>query len=253
MPQHAPAPTAPTDAPRPAPAARPSRGPTRPSLAVVDMSGTSIVESGLQDRAFARALAEHGVAQDDPRMPEFQAAFRLHRRTSRTAAFRAIIPDRVEAAEATKAFERHLDALVAEHGATPQPGASEALQALRDQGLALCLTTGYARHTQNTLLDSLGWMGLADLSLCPDDAGRGVPYPDMILTALLALDLDDVRSVVTVGDTTADVQAGLRAGAGLVVGVLSGEDDEATLRGAGADAVVPGLADVPPLVAGLSA
>lgn len=75
----------------------------------------------------------------------------------------------------------------------------------------------------------------------------------MILTALLALDLDDVRSVVTVGDTTADVQAGLRAGAGLVVGVLSGEDDEATLRGAGADAVVPGLADVPPLVAGLSA
>jgi hypothetical protein len=65
----------------------------------------------------------------------------------------------------------------------------------------VCLATGFERHTQNMLLESLGWMGLADRSLCPDDAGRGRPYPYMILTAVLALDLDDVREVAVVGET----------------------------------------------------
>ena len=82
----------------------------------------------------------------------------------------------------------------------------------------------------------------------PDDAGRGVPYPDMILTALLGLDLDDVRSVLVVGDTAEDMTAGRRAGAGLVVGVRTGRDADDVLLAAGADRVVPGLADVPDLV-----
>lgn len=91
-------------------------------------------------------------------------------------------------------------------------------------------------------------MGLADLSLSPDDAGRGVPFPDMILTALLGLDLDDVRGVLVVGDTAEDMTAGRRAGAGLVAGVRTGRDADAALLAAGADHVVDGLADVPALV-----
>ena len=149
---------------------------------------------------------------------------------------------------ATRAFEDALDRLLSEQGVRPVPGAEEALTRLRALGLDLCLYTGYARHTQNMILESLGWMGLADLSLCPDDAGRGVPYPDMVLTALLALDHEDVRGVVTVGDTTADVLAGRRAGAGLVVGVLTGRDEAAQLWEAGADHVVPSLERVPALV-----
>ena len=119
---------------------------------------------------------------------------------------------------------------------------------VRALGLHVCLCTGYARHTQNMILESLGWMGLADLSLCPSDAGRGRPYPDMILTALLGLDHDDVRSVLVVGDTAEDMTAGRRAGAGLVVGVRTGRDADDVLLAAGADRVVPGLADVPDLV-----
>ncbi|MCT2008402.1 HAD-IA family hydrolase [Micrococcus lylae] len=216
-------------------------------LAVVDMSGTSIVDTGLQDTAFAEALDTHGVGEGHPERTFHLAAFRRRRRSSRTDVFSSIFGDRATARSAVRTFEERLDALIAEHGARPQPGAVEALERLREQGMALCLATGFARHTQNTLLESLDWMGLADLSLSPDDVGRGVPYPDMVLTALLALDLEDVRSVLTVGDTDADVQAGRRAGAGLVVGVLSGEDDGDALAAAGADAVLPLLADVPEL------
>lgn len=221
-------------------------------LAVVDMSGTSIVDTGLQDTAFAEALDAHGVGEGHAERAFHLAAFRRRRRTSRTEVFASVFGDRATARAAVRTFEERLDALIGEHGAAPQPGAVEALERLRDQGMALCLATGFARHTQNTLLESLGWMGLADLSLSPDDAGRGVPYPDMVLTALLALDLEDVRSVLTAGDTDADVRAGRRAGAGLVVGVLSGEDEEAALLAAGADAVLPLLADVPDLVERLS-
>ncbi|MCD0184490.1 MULTISPECIES: HAD family hydrolase [Micrococcus] len=228
------------------PAAASSAAPLR--LAVVDMSGTSIVEHGLQDTAFARTLDQHGVPAGTPEHDDAARRFRALRPTSRTAVFPRVFADRAVAAAATRTFEATFDALLAEHGVQAVPGAEEALVRLRALGLHVCLCTGYARHTQNMILESLGWMGLADLSLSPDDAGRGVPYPDMILTALLGLDHDDVRSVLVVGDTAEDMTAGRRAGAGLVVGVRTGRDADDVLLAAGADRVVPGLADVPDLV-----
>ncbi len=212
------------------------------------MSGTSIVEHGLQDTAFARTLDQHGVPAGTPEHDDAARRFRALRPTSRTAVFPRVFADRAVAAAATRTFEATFDALLAEHGVRAVPGAEEALVRLRALGLHVCLCTGYARHTQNMILESLGWMGLADLSLSPDDAGRGVPHPDMILTALLGLDHDDVRSVLVVGDTAEDMTAGRRAGAGLVVGVRTGRDADDVLLAAGADRVVPGLADVPDLV-----
>jgi phosphoglycolate phosphatase-like HAD superfamily hydrolase len=43
-----------------------------------------------------------------------------------------------------------------------------------------------------------------------------------------------------VGDTPADVECGLRASAGLVVGVLSGDSDRAALEAVPAAAGLPG-------------
>jgi phosphonatase-like hydrolase len=119
---------------------------------------------------------------------------------------------------------------------------------MRECGMQVCLATGFGRHTQNMVLESLGWMGLADLSLCPADAGRGRPYPDMILTALLALDLDDVREVAVIGDTSSDMLSGVRSGASLIAGVLTGSHSEATLRAAGASVVVDSIKQLPLLL-----
>ena len=55
----------------------------------------------------------------------------------------------------------------------------------------------------------------------------------MILTALLRLEVDDVRHVAVAGDTASDLIAGSRAGAGVVAGVLTGAHARAEL-GAGA-------------------
>lgn len=72
--------------------------------------------------------------------------------------------------------------------------------------------TSFAPVTRDRLLASLGWDDLADLVLSPADAGRGRPYADMIVTAVLRLRVDDVRSVAVVGDTEADIRSGLWAG-----------------------------------------
>jgi phosphoglycolate phosphatase len=69
----------------------------------------------------------------------------------------------------------------------PLPGAAEAMAALRAAGVKVCLTTGFAPATRERILDALGWTGSVDLALSPVDAGRGRPWPDMILTAVIRL------------------------------------------------------------------
>lgn len=237
--------------PSTAPAERgaPSRRPLR--LAVLDMSGTTVDEGGLQDEAFSRALAEEGLAPESSEYRTMVGYFRETRGTSRDQVFGSLFnQDPAAAHRASRRFETAYDTLLAERGVRPVPGAEEAMAALREAGMKIVLTTGFARHTQNMILESLGWMGVSDLSLCPSDAGRGTPYPDMILTALLALDLDDVRSVLVAGDTAADMRAGRRAGAGLTAGVLTGYHDADRLTGAGADAVILSVAQLPALATG---
>jgi len=222
--------------------------PPRLKLAVLDMVGTTITDDGRTERAMARALLEHGV---EPGSTRFESMLGYARDTmgySKLTVFTHLFDDPRMAESANKTFELAYDELIADGGVRAIPGSAESIAWLRDAGMKVCLATGFGRHTQNMVLESLGWMGEADLSLCPDDAGRGRPYPDMILTAVLALDLDDVREVVVVGDTSSDMLSGVRAGASAVVGVLSGSHSEATLRAAGATAVVPSIRELPALL-----
>jgi phosphoglycolate phosphatase-like HAD superfamily hydrolase len=51
--------------------------------------------------------------------------------------------------------------------------------------------------------------------------------------------IEDAATVVVVGDTVSDLEAGTAARAGAVVGVLSGAHDERTLRAAPHTAILP--------------
>lgn len=215
------------------------------TLAVLGMAGTTVDEGRLQDEALARALAAHGIQEGTGTFDAMTAYVRQEMGTSKELVFRRLFPGGDAAARVNRTFEAAYDDLLARFGVRPIAGAEEVILGLREAGLKICLATGFGRHTQNMILDSLGWMGLADLSLCPSDAGRGRPYPDIILTAVLALDIEDVRSVLVAGDTTSDVTAGRRAGAGAVVGVLTGAHPEPELRLAGADVVLPSVCHLP--------
>jgi phosphoglycolate phosphatase len=218
-------------------------------LAFLDMSGTLFHDNGIVERAVERTVTGLGVTPGSERFRQVLAHLRGSPGQSPSEVLEQLFAGRPDRARrAVRDFERHLDDLLAAEGVCPVEGAEQAVAQLRAAGLRVCLATGHNRHSMNTLLEQLGWTGLADLSLCPSDAGRGRPWPDMVLTAVLALDLGDVRRVMVVGDTAADMQAGRRAGSSAVVGVRTGAHPADALRAAGAHVVVDSVRDLPGLL-----
>jgi phosphoglycolate phosphatase-like HAD superfamily hydrolase len=98
-------------------------------------------------------------------------------------------------------------------------------------------------------VERLDWGQRADLVLCADDVARGFPWPDLILSAVLRLGIGSVRDVVAVTTTEGGVLSAQRAGARLIVGVLSDVDDAGRLRRAGATHLLADVGDLPDLVA----
>ncbi|MFJ4406496.1 MULTISPECIES: phosphonatase-like hydrolase [unclassified Streptomyces] len=218
-------------------------------LVVLDMAGTTVADDGLVELAFSRAAEELGV---EPGSADHSAKLGYVRATmgeSKITVFRALFGDERAARRGNAAFETAYAALVDGGRCAPLPGARETIDALREAGRKVVLTTGFSRVTQDAILDALGWRDVADLTLCPADAGRGRPYPDMVLTALLRTGTDSVRQVAVAGDTAYDMLSGVRAGAPLVAGVLTGAHTEPQLIAAGATHVLASIAELPAAVA----
>jgi phosphoglycolate phosphatase len=219
----------------------PTPGPDAPTirLAVLDMAGTTVVDGGAVVRAFGQAATAVGLPEVGPERANARRYVLDTMGQSKIIVFRALFGDEATAQRANTAFEAAYGRVIGDGGTEPVPGATEAVNRMRQAGIKVAFTTGFSRPTQDALLTALGWQTLADLALTPSEAVRGRPYPDMVLTALLRLGVDDVREVAVLGDTASDITSGLRAGARVVAGTLTGAHDEATLRGAGATHIVP--------------
>lgn len=217
-------------------------------LVVLDMAGTTVADGGLVLRAFDVAATAAGIDTEGPQRDNARKYVLDTMGQSKITVFRALLGDEDRAQEANRAFESAYETLIDEVDITPIAGAAEAITKLRGAGVKVALTTGFSRTTQDRLLSALGWRDIADLTLAPADAGRGRPYPDMVLTALLRLRADAVDRVAVLGDTTSDIATGLAAGARIVAGALTGAHDEAQLRTAGATHVVPSVVEFAELV-----
>ncbi len=161
---------------------------------------------------------------------------------SKIEVFTALFGER--ATFANEAFERHFVESAQELGVSEIPGARSTVETLRDVGLQVALTTGFSPTTREALIDVLGWGDLFELRVSPADAGRGRPAPDMLWWCALRSQITAASSLMVVGDTASDMVAGLRAGAGYCVGVLSGTDDRARLIANGADDVIASVVDL---------
>jgi phosphoglycolate phosphatase len=211
---------------------------TRFSVACLDMAGTTVRDDNTVMEAFAAAIASRNLP-----VAEFNSAMKYARATmgqSKIEVFRHILGGEEAAQAANAAFEKHYAGAVAGGEISAMPGAEELFAACRSLGIKVCLSTGFAPVTRDAIVAALGWHSLVDLFLSPADAGRGRPWPDMPLTALLRLGGGSVASLAVVGDTPSDVESGLRAGAGLVVGVLSGDSARSQLEAVPAATGLPG-------------
>lgn len=220
-------------------------------LIVLDMAGTTVADGGLVERAFATAAQRLGVEPGSADHTEKLDHVRATMGESKISVFRHLFGDEDKAQQANTAFETAYGELVGGGLIAPVPGAREAIEELRAAGRTVVLSTGFARTTQDAILDALDWQDLADLTLCPADAGgRGRPYPDMILAAFLRTGaVDGVRGIVVAGDTSYDMLSGVRSGAGIVAGVLTGAHDKGQLEQHGATHVLGSIAELPALIA----
>ncbi|WP_371934647.1 HAD family hydrolase [Streptomyces sp. KL118A] len=225
----------------------------RTGLVVLDMAGTTVADGGLVEQAFAAAARELGVEPDSADHAAKLEYVRATMGESKISVFRHLFGEEALAQQANTAFEKAYGTLVDGGRIAPLPGAREAIEELKEDGRTVVLTTGFARVTQDAILDALGWRDLVGLTLCPADAGgRGRPYPDMVLSAFLRTGaVDGVRNVAVAGDTAYDMLSGVRAGASVVAGVLTGAHGDAVLREAGATDVLGSVAELPAILRGV--
>lgn len=214
-------------------------------LAVLDMAGTTVTDDGVVDRAFRAALEAVGVGADHPDRPGHLETIRRTMGQSKIVVFRDMLGEEALAQTANEAFQASVAADVAAGSVGPIPGAAEALARLRSAGLKVCLTTGFSAETQAALVEHLGWGALVDLSLAPGPGVRGRPYPDLVFTAIMRLEVDGVDQVAVAGDTANDLLAGSRSGARVVAGVLSGAHSRAELAAAPHTHLLDSVADLP--------
>ncbi|WP_395309872.1 phosphonatase-like hydrolase [Mycobacterium sp. AMU20-3851] len=211
-------------------------------LTVLDMAGTTVADDGLVLHAFDEAASAVGVPATGAERDTARTYVLDTMGQSKIEVFRHLFGSEDRAQQANSTFERvYADSI--EGGVSAIPGAAEAITRLRDAGLKVALTTGFSPSTQQRIIDELGWAEIADVVLAPGQGGRGRPYPDLVLNSLLRTGIDDVAKVAVLGDTSSDILSGLRAGASIVAGTLTGAHDAETLSGAGATHVVATVAD----------
>lgn len=217
-------------------------------LAVIDMAGTTVADDGLVVSAFESAATAAGVPASGSERDEARQYVVDTMGQSKISVFRALFGTEERAQKANAAFESAYEQLIDEGRAEPIDGAAQSITRLRNAGVKVALTTGFSGTTQEKLLAALGWQSLADLVLAPGDGVRGRPNPDLILTALMRLDVEGVRNVASLGDTSSDVESALRAGAAIAAGTLTGAHSEEQLRAAGATHVVGSVTDFADLI-----
>jgi phosphoglycolate phosphatase len=214
---------------------------TRITTACLDLAGTTVADDGVVLAAFTAAAGRQGL---EPGSPDHARALEIAAQAmgqSKIDVFRRILASETAASQANRDFEQHYADSVRAGAVVPLPGAAETILALRAAGIRVCLATGFAPATRDLLLDALGWRPLIDLALSPQDVGRGRPWPDLPLTALLRLGGGAVSELLVAGDTASDVESGLRAGAGVVAGVLTGAASREELRDAGAPYILDAI------------
>jgi HAD superfamily hydrolase (TIGR01509 family) len=202
--------------------------PNRPGAVLFDIDGTLVDSNYLHVHAWVRAFHDVGRPVD---------AWRVHRGIGMGSSL--LLPELLgEDAEDLfdEAKERHT-----EHYGTladlqrPFEGARELVQAVAAKGARAVLATSAGPDELERLTEVLDLDDALTGITSAKDVEEAKPSPDLVQAALDIAEVDPDRAVL-IGDTVWDVEAAARAGVACV-GVLTGGNSEAELRGAGAIAV----------------
>ena len=215
-------------------------------LVVLDMAGTTVAVSDAVPAALHEAFEHEGLVLP----PDAVAAMRGRSKREAIATLVATLrPDRSDADQLTDHIVERFRSVLRDRyaaGVAPIDGAAATMQWLRSRSIKVCLTTGFDRELTELIMSSLRWgPELVDAVICADDVERGRPSPDMIFLAMKRAGVHDPGFVAVVGDTSADLLSGRNAGAGVVIGVLTGAHGRDELLGHPHSVLLESVADLP--------
>ncbi len=213
-------------------------------LVICDMAGTTVEDEGLVLEAFRNTAVEMELTIGSTR---FENAINYALETmgySKIEVFRHIFDNETEAQQANSTFETQYAKLVTECGVAGIPGATSLFAALKSRSIKVALTTGFSKTTQDLILEKLDWKNQVDYFGTPNTADRGRPFPDTLLSAMSALEIEDPQKVIVVGDTSSDIAAARAANVALSIGVLSGAHGCKELLDAKANLILDSVSDL---------
>jgi phosphonatase-like hydrolase len=220
-------------------------------LVVFDMAGTTIEDDG----AVLKCLVETARLHDLPGTPdELNALMGMNKRE--VFALLASRSHPTDPAQAERLADTALATFIGQMKAAyeahlaPIPGTEETFAFLRARGIKIATDTGFDATIGGLIMERLNWPGrLIDLAVFSSDVSRGRPAPYMIFRAMERLGILDVRQVMKIGDSPADLEEGTNAGCSEVIGVLSGAHTAATLGPCPHTRLLQSVADLPTLFA----
>ena len=249
-------------------------------IVIFDWAGTTVdFGSRAPAAAFANVFAAHGVAVTDD---EARKPMGLNKRehlvsmlnepeiSARWLAKHHRPWNDVDVDRMYEDFVNHQLQAINEH-ATLVPELLNVATQLRKQGIKIGGTTGYFRQAAELVARHASEQGFTpDANACADDVPQGRPAPWMIYRVMQQLNMYPPSSVIKVGDTVADVQAGIAAGcwsigvcdSSSLIGLTQSQyaqlpDNERTkhlqqatqiFRDAGSHAVIESLRELPALI-----
>lgn len=214
-------------------------------LAALDLAGTTVDEGGTADRVLAETIAD-AVGRPVP-----DDLLELYQGGSTRAGVAGLLgalgaPDEGPDVEKAYAeFEQRLAGAYRDAPPVPFPGVPEALAELRARGVKVAVQTGLTADLAEPALAALGEL---DAVVTSDEVPSSRPAPYLVFRCMERTGVHDVHDVLVAGDTPHDLAAGTNAGAGHVVGVLSGAFDADALGSTPHTHLVTSVARLPGLL-----
>ena len=231
-------------------------------LVVFDMAGTTVTDQHEVEQCFAQAASETGLSVNAERILAMQGLAKRH--VFQTLWTEQLGPSHAQlTAHVDASYQRFTEVLEAHyltHDITPTAGCLDAFAFLREQEIAIALTTGFYRKVTDIILKKLGWLeglnagyvgtkqSVIQVSIASDEVPQGRPEPLMIQKAMHLLGITNPEVVVNVGDTPSDLLSGRAAGVGLNLGVINGTHSRDQLVIYPHDQLIGSLAELPSLM-----
>ncbi len=202
-----------------------------PKLAILDMAGTTIDDSGLVQQAAINAMKEE--LKIDITLNDANNVMGI----PKNIAFEtlcSIYGVEISHDIINKLVFRFNQELIKVYAAPNNikllPYVAELFAAMKKHNTKIYLNTGFEKKVADVIVNTLGLMTLIDGYICSDEVTKGRPNPDMILLAMQKENIKYGHQVMKIGDTTSDLYEGFSAGCAWNIAVLTGAQTYDQLR-----------------------